>query len=57
MGCFNIMRVLEINRSLKKLNLSDNKFNDEDFLIDQIYKILEGFKHLLEIIKRKSEFN
>ena len=41
-GCFNIMRVLEVNRSLKKLNLADNKFNDEDFLIHQIYKILEG---------------
>jgi hypothetical protein len=41
-GCFNVMRSLEINRSLKKLNLADNKFNDEDFLVDQIYCILEG---------------
>ena len=43
-GSFDIMRVLEINRSLKKLNLADNKFNDEEFLIHQIYKILEGIQ-------------
>ena len=41
-GCFNIMRALEINRTLKKVNLADNKFSDEDFLIDQIYRILES---------------
>lgn len=41
-GVFNVMRVLEINRKLKKVILADNKFSDEDFLVDQIYRILES---------------
>ena len=48
------MRALEINRTLKKINLADNKFNDEDFLIDQIYRILEGILDKGRSIKRKS---
>ena len=41
-GCFNVLRGLDVNRTLKKLNLADNKAIDDVYFVHQIQTVLKS---------------